>query len=94
MTTMHAEDVQTREMVLETWPVNITSYRLAGEYRCVVDNVSPGAAIARGEGPTREIAENEAIGIAAKRLGSTRRVKAYLDDAMAAATKAAELFKK
>jgi hypothetical protein len=89
-----AEQPQSRRMVLETWPVNITSYKLGDEFHCVVDNVDPGAAIARGSGSTRELAESSALEIASSRLSATRRMKRALDSAREAAAKVAETLKK
>jgi hypothetical protein len=94
MTTLRAEEMQMREAVLETWPVHITSYKLGAEYKCVIDNVSPGAAIARASGPTREAAEEAAISMAVPRLASTRRVKQKLEGAQAAASAATQMLKK
>jgi hypothetical protein len=70
--TFRAEGFQSRRTELAGWPVRVTSYRLAGRFRSEVDNVDPGAVIARGEGATREAAEAEACGKAVERLGRTR----------------------
>jgi len=70
---MHAQEHVRREAELEGWPVAIVSYRLGETYYCEVDNVSPGARIARSEGPTREAAEAAAIADARRRLARTRR---------------------
>jgi hypothetical protein len=69
---MRAEDYQRRREELAGWPVGIVSYRLGERYICEVDNVSPGARIARAEGPSREDAEGKALADAARRLGRTR----------------------
>ena len=61
------------------WPVGVTSFRLGEEWICHVDNVSPGAIIARGRGASREEAEQAALAIATKRLGSTRRMQETLE---------------
>ncbi len=58
---------------LAGWPVRVTSYRLGERYLARVDNVEPGATIARAEGPTREQAEAEACAEAERRLARTRR---------------------
>ncbi|MCA9636473.1 MAG: hypothetical protein KC420_10650 [Myxococcales bacterium] len=52
--------------------MNITSYKLLDRFLCKVDNVSPGAVIARGEGPTRAAAEEDALSNARRRLQLTR----------------------
>ncbi|MCI0401594.1 MAG: hypothetical protein L0Z68_09945 [Gammaproteobacteria bacterium] len=55
------------------WDINIVSYKLGKVYHCEIDNVSPGAKIAKGEGDTREEAEAEALRQANERLAKTRR---------------------
>ena len=69
---MRAEDYQRRREELGGWPVGIVTYRLGERYICEVDNVSPGARIARAEGDSREDAEQKALADAARRLGRTR----------------------
>ena len=69
---MRAEDYQRRREELAGWPVGIVSYRLGERFVCEVDNVSPGARIARGEGASREEAERAALDAAGRRLGRTR----------------------
>lgn len=70
---MKAEEYQERRVEAEGWPVNLTSYRIGAVYHCKADNVSPGAAIARGVGATREEAEEKALEQARRRLARTRR---------------------
>ncbi|MDX6751024.1 hypothetical protein SH611_14480 [Geminicoccaceae bacterium 1502E] len=67
-----AEGYQSRQAELSGWPVRISSWRLAERWRCEVDNVDPGAVIARAEGTTREAAETAACEKAAARLARTR----------------------
>ena len=55
--------------------MNITSYQLGDRFYCTVDNVSPGAWIAKTEGSTQEEAEKKALERAAELLAKTRRVK-------------------
>jgi hypothetical protein len=69
---MRAEDYQRREEQLAGWPVGIVSYRLGDTWYCEIDNVSPGARIARAEGATREEAERDAKAAAQRRLGRTQ----------------------
>ena len=69
---MRAEDYQRRREELAGWPVGIVSYRLGERFICEIDNVSPGARIARSEGATREEAEQAARTAASRRLGRTR----------------------
>jgi hypothetical protein len=69
---MRTEDYQRREEKLAGWPVGIVSYRLGDKWFCEIDNVSPGARIARAEGATREEAEATAIAAATRRLARTQ----------------------
>jgi hypothetical protein len=48
--------------------VSITSYKIGAQYHCHVDNVDPGAAIARTEAETKEAAIAEALAKAHERL--------------------------
>lgn len=71
---MKTEEFSRRKETFGGWEAEITSYRIGDTYYCHVDNVSPGATVARAEGKTREEAENEAIGKARERFAQTRRV--------------------
>ncbi|MFB9266884.1 hypothetical protein ACFFWD_27605 [Bradyrhizobium erythrophlei] len=71
-TVLRAEDYRRRRDRLEGWDIGIASYKLGGRYCCEVDNVSPGARLARGEGSTREEAEAEALTKASEMLARTR----------------------
>jgi len=44
---MKPTDYSERRMELSGWPVNIVTYRLGDVFYCKVDNVSPGAQVAR-----------------------------------------------
>ncbi len=70
---MNVEEYRERKIEIAGWPVNLTSYRIGEVCHCKADNVSPGAAIARATGATREEAENAAIAKATERLSRTRR---------------------
>jgi hypothetical protein len=59
---------------LDDWQVQLTSYELEGKYYCKVDNVEPGACIARTEGATREEAEQSVLARAREHLLRTRRL--------------------
>jgi hypothetical protein len=72
MTTLRPEGYQRRQEQVAGWSVNVVSYKLGDRYLCEVDNVSPGARIARAEGATRDEAERRALDDAARRLGRTR----------------------
>ena len=52
---------QTRTESIGKWTVRIRSYQLGDAYFCTVDNVSPGAVIARSTAATRAEAESEAL---------------------------------
>jgi hypothetical protein len=71
---LSAEDYTTREDVFEGWPVRITSYRIGDRCFASVDNVDPGAQIARAEASTIDEAVAQACEKARGRLARTRRV--------------------
>jgi hypothetical protein len=71
-TVLRAEDYRRRRDRLEGWDIGIASYKLGGRYCCEVDNASPGARLARGEGVSREEAETEALNKAREMLARTR----------------------
>jgi hypothetical protein len=70
---MHAEDYNERQVDVEPWQVKLTSYKLGDVYHCKADNVSPGAALARSTGATREEAEQKALDRARQLLARTHR---------------------
>ncbi len=70
---MKVEEHQERKIEIAGWPVNLTSYRIGETFHCTADNVSPGAALARSTGATREQAEARAIERATERLNQTQR---------------------
>jgi rhodanese-related sulfurtransferase len=67
------EDYTERKLEVHGWPVNLTSYKLGGQFHAKADNVSPGASLARTAGATREEAEQLAIARAAELLARTQR---------------------
>lgn len=69
---LRSEHYQRRQDDLAGWQVGIASYKIGDRFICEVDNVSPGARLARGEGVTREAAEQQALAIAQRRLARTR----------------------
>ncbi len=69
---MKVEAYQEHKVEVSGWPVNLASYRLGDVYHCKADNVSPGAALARATGATREDAEKKALERAGQLLGRTR----------------------
>ena len=70
---MNAEEYQERQIEVAGWPVNLASYRLGPEWHSKADNVSPGAALARATGATREEAEEKALRRAEELLSRTKR---------------------
>jgi len=70
---MKAEEYRERSLEVDGWAVNLASYRLGSEWRCKADNVSPGAALARTKGRTRQEAEEQAVARAEELLARTKR---------------------
>jgi hypothetical protein len=68
MSVEKAEGLQVREEPVPPFRMKITSYKIGDAYHCVVDNVDPGAIIARSEGSTRTEAEGKAVTRARERL--------------------------
>lgn len=52
--------------------LRVISYKLGNVYICAVDNVDPGATLARAEGNTREEVEAKAVGKARAMVLKTR----------------------
>jgi hypothetical protein len=73
---MRVEEYGERNLQLAGWDVHLTTYKLGDTYHSKADNVSPGAALARTTGKTREEAEDKAIARAQELLGRTRRRQA------------------
>lgn len=70
---MKAEEYESKIEEIEGWKARITTYRIGDCYHCMIDNVDPGARVARAEGTSREEAERSAREDAARRLARTRR---------------------
>jgi len=70
---MKPEEYRERQVEVDSWRVNLTSYKLGELYHCKADNVSPGAWLARTTGATREEAEQKALDRARQLLSRTRR---------------------
>jgi hypothetical protein len=68
---MNVEEYSERLVDVEPWQVRLTSYRLGNVYHSKADNVSPGAALARTTGATREEAEQKALDRARQLLAHT-----------------------
>ncbi len=71
---MKPQDYSERKVEVQGWPVNLTSYKLGKVFHAKADNVSPGAALARTTGATREEAEQKALDKAHELLARTRRM--------------------
>ena len=73
MATEQPTDYSERQLEVAGWPVKVTSYKLGAVYRATVDNVSPGAWIARSDGATKLEAETTALDRARQLLEKTKR---------------------
>ncbi len=73
MSDVKVEEHAERKLDIDGWPVNLTSYRIGEIFHCKADNVSPGAALARTTGASRQEAEDKAIARAKELLGRTKR---------------------
>jgi hypothetical protein len=67
-TVVGRHDLIKKEIVLEGFPVIVTSYRIGDRYSCTIDNIDPGAVIGRGSGPDRQTAEEGAMAQASMKL--------------------------
>ena len=72
---MKPKNFSERKTQLAGWKAKITSYQLGDKFYCTVDNVSPGAWIAKTEGASREEAEKKALERASELLSKTRKLK-------------------
>jgi len=63
---------------LDGWPIGITRYRVGDRCVVVIDNVDPGAPIARAEAESFETAEREALATARKRLATAQKSREAL----------------
>lgn len=70
---MKAEDYSKTMIEVAGWNVRATSYKVGERYYCIIDNVDPGAWIARAQAATREEAEAAALEQARERLSKTKR---------------------
>ncbi len=68
----YPSEYQERIEPVPPFQIHITSYRIQDEYFCSVDNVDPGAVIARSKSLTREVAESIAISRAKAKLKKSR----------------------
>jgi len=72
MSDLHPAEFTERRESVPPFEIRVTSYRLNGKYYTSVDDVDPGAVIARSEGLTREEAELKATVRAKERLEHSR----------------------
>jgi hypothetical protein len=72
MPSLRSEHYQRRQADVDGWQVGIVSYKLGSRFICEIDNIDPGARLARAEGATREAAEEAAMVTAQRRLARTR----------------------
>lgn len=72
MNTLHPSEYSERKESVPPFEIRVTSYKLNGKYYTSVDDVDPGAVIARSEGLTREEAELKAVVRAKQRLELSR----------------------
>jgi len=70
---MKVEEYAERQIDIDGWPVNVTSWRLGETWHGKADNVSPGATLARIVASSREEAEQKAIARARELLSRTHR---------------------
>ena len=70
---MKPENYSERQVDVDGWQVNLTTYKLGEKWHTKADNVSPGAALARIVADTREDSEARALARARELLSRTRR---------------------
>ena len=68
MSTITPQEYRERTEAAAPFRMHIISYKLGEKFYCTIDNVDPGANIARAEGKTRDEAETKAIAKARERL--------------------------
>jgi len=67
------EHFSERQVDVDGWQVNLTTYKLGEKWHSKADNVSPGAALARVVAESREAAEERALARAKELLSRTKR---------------------
>jgi len=70
---MKPQNYSERKLEVDGWQVNLTIYQLGDKWHAKADNVSPGAALARIVGDSREDAESKALARAKELLSRTKR---------------------
>jgi hypothetical protein len=69
---LSAQEYQREHRDVLGWSVNVTSYKIGDRFYCHIDNIDPGATIARTDAQTRDEAITKALETARERLSSTR----------------------
>jgi len=69
---MIPEQFTEREVEVAGWRLRLTSYRLGNRYYCKVDNISPGAWLARATAPALAEAEKKVLRHARRLLSRTK----------------------
>lgn len=72
MTDSQVKEYRERKETVPPFEIHVVSYRLGDRYHCKVDNVSPGAVIARAEAATQDEAERLAVEQARQEIAKTR----------------------
>lgn len=75
LTAVKTQNFSKRKAEAAGWQVSVSTYQLNDKFYCTVDNVNPGAWIAKTEGTTREETEKKALERAQELLAQTRKVK-------------------
>lgn len=72
-TELRAADFARVETNVGGWPAGVTTWRLGERWMCRIDNVDPGATVARGQGTSKDEAIAAAMQRATGRMARTRR---------------------
>lgn len=70
--TLRPEERRERIEEVGDWKIRVTSYRLGDVWHATVDNVDPGAVIARVSAKSRGEAESTAVRRAGQRVAGTK----------------------
>jgi len=71
----HAEGYQERREKILDWEVHVVTYKSGDRYYCKIDDINPGAVIARGDGDAPKHAEAQALALAKAYLSRKPRFK-------------------
>ena len=70
---MNAEQYETYSSELCGFNINVTTYKIDTQFYCIVDNVDPGAQVAKAKAPTKDAAIEKALKDSEEKLSNTRR---------------------